>query len=167
MKKLVFVVIGIIAVIGLLTAFDGEGRKFNDCDQHPMKGKMSKDSGHPGMMQGMHNDGYQMMCEELDLTDEQKEQMEDFRINGRKDMIVAEADLKLLEIDKRSALKNKDFKQAKVVTKKIFEKKQDIAISRIEQHEQRWNILTPEQKEKAEEMMGEHHSPKRKMLKRK
>ncbi|MCK5050134.1 MAG: Spy/CpxP family protein refolding chaperone [Candidatus Cloacimonetes bacterium] len=167
MKKLVFVVIGIIAVIGLLTAFDGDGRRYNDCDQHPMKGKMFKDGGHPGMMQGMHNDGYQMMCEELDLTDEQQEQMEDLRIKNKKEMITAKANLELLEIDKRSAMKDKDFKQAKAVTKKIFEKKQDIAISRIEQHEQRWSILTPEQKEKAEELKGEHHSPKRKMMKRK
>ena len=166
MKKLVFVVIGVIAVIGLLTAFDGDGRRFNDCDQHPMKGKMLKDGGHPGMMQGMH-DGYQMMCEELDLTDEQKEQMEDLHINSRKEMIVTGADLKILEIDKRSAMKDKDFKQAKAVTKEIFKLKQQGAIKRIEQQEQRWNILTPEQKEKAEELMGEHHSPKRKMMKRK
>ena len=167
MKKLVFVVIGIIAVIGLLSAFDGDGRRFNDCDQHPMKGKMLKDGDHHNKMQGMHHDGYQMMCEELDLTDEQKEQMEDLRINNKKEMITVKASLELLEIDKRSAMRDKDFKQAKAVTNKIFEKKQDVAISRIEQHEQRWNILTPEQKEKAEEMRREHRSPKRKILKRK
>lgn len=166
MKKLAFVLIGVIAVIGLLTAFDGEGRRYNDCDQHSMKGKMFKDGGHPGMMKGMH-DGYQMMCEELDLTDKQKEQMEDLRIKNKKEMITAKANLELLEIDKRSAMKDKDFKQAKAVTKKIFKLKQEGAIKRIEQQEQRWNILTPEQKEKAEELMGEHHSPKRKMIKRK
>ncbi len=167
MKKLVFVVIGIIAVIGLLSAFDGDGRRFDDCDQHQMKGKMLKDGDHHNKMQGMHKDGYQMMCEELDLTDEQKEQMEDLRIKNKKEMITAKANLELLVIDKRSAMKDKDFKQAKVVTKEIFKKKQDIAISKIEQHEQRWNILTPEQKEKAEEMKGEHRFPKHKMLKRK
>ncbi len=166
MKKLVFVVIGVIAVIGLLTAFDGEGRKFNEGEHHPMRDKMFKDGGHPGMMKGMH-DGYQMMCEELDLTDKQKEQMEDLHIKNRKKMITAKANLELLEIDKRSAMRNKDFKQAKAVTKEISKMKQNIAISRIDQQEERWNILTPEQQEKAEELKGEHHSPKRKILKRK
>ncbi|MEA2096252.1 MAG: Spy/CpxP family protein refolding chaperone [Candidatus Cloacimonadota bacterium] len=166
MKKLVFVVIGVIAVIGLLTAFDGDCRGHNDGKHHPMRDRMFKDGGHPGMMKGMH-DGYQMMCEELDLTDKQKEQMEDLHIKNRKKMITERANLKLLDIDKRSAMKDKDFKQAKAVTKEIFKMKQDIAISRIDQQEERWNILTSEQKEKAEEMMGEHHSPKRKTLKRK
>ncbi len=166
MKKLVFVVIGVIAVVGLLTAFDGDGRGFNEGEGRPMRDKMFKDGDHPKMMQGMH-DGYQMMCEELDLTDEQKEQMEDLRIKGKKSKIVANADLELLGIDKRGAMKDKDFKQAKDITKDIFKLKQQNAISRIEQQEQRWNILTPEQKEKAEELMGEHHSPKRKIQKRK
>ncbi|MDA3813906.1 MAG: Spy/CpxP family protein refolding chaperone [Candidatus Cloacimonetes bacterium] len=166
MKKLVFVVIGVIAVIGLLTAFDGDGRGFKDCDQHQMKGRMNKDGDHPKMMQGMH-DGYQMMCEELDLTDEQKEQMEDLRIKGKKSMIAAGAELELLGIDKRDVMKDKDFKQAKAITKEMFKLKQQIAINRIEHHEQRWNILTPEQKEKAEELMGEHHSPNLNKMKRK
>ena len=166
MKKFVFVVIGIIAVIGLLTAFDGDCRGHNDGERHPMKDKMFKDGGHPKMMQRMH-DGHQMMCEELELTDEQKEQIEDLRINGKKEMITARANLKLLEIDKRSAMKDKDFKQANAVTKNIFKLKEQIAIKRIEQQEQRWNILTSEQKEKAEELMGEHHPKKIKKLKRK
>ena len=166
MKKLAFVVIGVIAVIGLLTAFDGDGRGFNEGEHHPMRGKMFKDGDHQKMMQGKHNE-YQMMCEELDLTDEQKEQMEDLHIKNRKEMITERANLELLEIDMRSAMKDKNFKQAKSVTKEIFKMKQDIAISRIDQQEERWNILTPEQKEKAEELKGEHHSPKRKILKRK
>lgn len=166
MKKLVFVVIGAIALIGLLTAFDGDGRGFNEGEGHPMKDKMFKDGDHPKMMQRMH-DGYQMMCEELDLTDEQKEQMEDLRIKGKKSKIVANADLELLGIDKRGAMKDKNFKQAKDITKEIFKLKQQNAINQIEQQEQRWNILTPEQKEKAEELMGEHHPKKIKKLKRK
>ena len=166
MKKLVFVVIGVIAVIGLLTAFDGDCGGHGDGERHPMKDKMFKGGEHPKMMQGRH-DGFQMMCEELDLTDEQKEQMEDLRISSRKDMIVTEADLKILEIDKRSALKDKDFKQAKAVTKEIFKLRQQGAIKRIEQHEQRWNILTPKQKEKAEELMEEHRPKNIKKLKRK
>jgi len=64
-------------------------------------------------------------------------------------------------------MKDKDFKQAKAVTKEIFKLKQQNAINRIEQQEQRWNILTPEQKEKAEELMGKHHSPKLNKMKRK
>jgi len=172
MKKLVFVVIGVIAVVGLLTAFDGDCRGRNDGEHHPMRDKMSKGGDHSKMMQGKH-DGFQMMCEELDLSDDQKEQMNDLRIKDKKDMIAIEADLKLLEIDKRSALKDKNFKQAKSVSREISKLKEQIAIKRIEQHEKRWNILTPEQKEKAEELMDEHprrefqNSPKLKKIKRK
>ncbi len=168
MKKLVFVVIGVIAVIGLLTAFDGDCRGSNDGEHHQMKDKMNKNGGHSGMQ-----DGYQMMCEELELTDTQKEQMEELRINSKKEMIVAESELKLLEIDKRSALKDKNFKLSKKLTGDIFEIKQEMAENRIEQQEQRWNILTSEQQEKAEEMRKEHprsesnHSPKLKKIKRK
>ncbi len=131
MKKLVFVVIGVIAVIGLLTAFDGDCRGSNDGEHHQMKDKMNKNGGHSGMQ-----DGYQMMCEELELTDTQKEQMEELRINSKKEMIVAESELKLLEIDKRSALKDKNFKLSKKLTGDIFEIKQEMAENRIEQQEQ-------------------------------
>jgi len=168
MKKLVFVVIGVIAVIGLLTAFDGDCRGSNDGEHHQMKDKMSKNGGHSGMQ-----DGYQMMCEELELTDTQKEQMEALRINNKKEMIVAESEFKLLEIDKRSALRDKNFKQSKKLTGDIFKIKQEMAEKRIEQQEQRWNILTAEQQEKAEELRKEHprkesqNSPKLKKIKRK
>ncbi|MDP8201235.1 MAG: Spy/CpxP family protein refolding chaperone [Candidatus Tenebribacter burtonii] len=167
MKKLTFVVIGIIAVIGLLTAFDGDCRGSNDGENHPMRDKMEKDGGHRGMQYG-----YQMMCEELELTDTQKDQMEELRISSKKEMIVTESDLKILEIDKRSALRDKNFKQSKKLTGDIFKIKQKMAENRIEQQEQRWNILTPEQQEKADELRKEHprresqNSPKLKKLKR-
>jgi len=157
MKKLVFVVIGVIAVIGLLTAFDGDCKEGKD---HQNKKQMMQER-------------KREVCEELELTDTQKEQMEELRISSKKEMIVAESDLKLLEIDKKSALKDKNFKQAKKIVGDIFEIKQEMAENRIEQHEQRWNILTPEQQEKAEELKKEHphreskNSPKLKKLKRK
>ncbi|MDP8204019.1 MAG: Spy/CpxP family protein refolding chaperone [Candidatus Tenebribacter mawsonii] len=169
MKKLAFVLIGIIAVIGLLTAFDGDCRGIKDGEHRSMKGKMFND----GDRQDRMHDGYEMMCEELDLTDEQKEQVEDLRISSKKEMIVAGSDLKLLEIDKRIAMKNKDFKLAKKLTGDIFEIKQEMAENRIEQQKQRWNFLTPEQQEKAEELMLDHprrefqDNPKLKKLKRK
>jgi len=157
MKKLVFVVIGVIAVIGLLTAFDG------DC-------KEGKD--HHNKKQMMQERKIEV-CEELELTNAQKEQMEELRISSKKEMITAESEIKLLEIDKRSALKDKNFKLAKKLTGDIFEIKQEMAENRIEKQEQRWNLLTPEQQEKAEEMRKEHprkesnHSPKLKKQKRK
>ena len=162
MKKLALVVIGVIAVIGLLTAFDGDGKRNDEGDCHSMKNKLEKSEEHHGMQ-----DGYQMMCEELELTDTQKEQMEELRISSKKEMITAESEIKLLEIDKKSALKDKDFKRAKKIVGDIFEIKQEMAENRIEQHEQRWNILTPEQKEKAEELKSEHHPQKLKKIKRK
>jgi len=140
MKKLVFVVIGVIAVIGLLTAFDG------DCKE----GK-----NHHNKKQ-MMNEKISDVCEELELTAAQKEQMEELRTNSKKEMISAESEIKLLEIDKKSALKDKNFKLAKKLTGDIFEIKQEMAEVRIEQQEQRWNILTPEQQAKAEEMREEH-----------
>jgi hypothetical protein len=158
MKKLAFVVIGVVAVIGLLTAFDGDGRNFRDGEHHRMK---------DGNRQERVYDGFDKMCEELELTDKQIEQLEDLKINGKKDMIVASADLKLLEIDKKTAMKEKDFKQAKAVTEEIFKIKEQMAINKIEHQEKKWNILTLEQQEKAEELRGERRPAKHKKMKRK
>ena len=158
MKKLAFVVIGVVAVIGLLTAFDGDGRNFRDGEHHRMK---------DGNRQERVYDGFDKMCEELELTDKQIEQLEDLKISGKKDMIVASADLKLLEIDKKTAMKDKDFKQAKAVTEEIFKLKEQIAINKIDHQEKRWNILTPEQQEKADELRGERRPAKHKKMKRK
>jgi len=159
MKKLVFVVIAVVAVVGILTAFDGDGCKGGN---HPRKDGMHQK--HMGKMEAQH-DRYEMICDELDLTDKQKEQLEDLRDSRQKFMIVQKSDIKLLEIDRRNAMKDKDFKLAKKLTQDIFKIKQEIAISKIEQDERRWNILTPEQQKKAEELRKEHHPAKKGMMK--
>lgn len=147
MKKLVFVLMGVLAVAALLTAFDGDDY-YNG--HHPRKEGMKRD--HMEMME-KHHEGYDMMCEELELTDKQKDEIEAFQIENQKEMVDLQADLKKLVIDQKAAHRDHDFAKIRSLTKKIFQLKEDLALQRIELKEKRWNILTEEQKEKAEELM--------------
>lgn len=160
MKKLVFVMIGVMAVAAILTAFDG------DCDN---RGNYPRKEGlHEKRMdmKGERLEGYETLCEELDLTDKQKEKLEDLKDSRKKFMIVSRSDIKLLEIDRRNAMKDKDFKSAKKLTQDIFKLKQEMAINKIEQDEKRWNVLTPEQQKKADELRKAHHPKNRGMMKK-
>lgn len=166
MKKLAFVVIGVLAVVGLLMAFDGDCKEFTGGKRHPMQERNLNNARNLGMMKDMSGQ-YEMICEQLELTEKQKEQIEDLRLSSKKFMIVSGSDIKLLRIDKRKAMKDKNFQLAKKITSDIFKIEEQMAINRIEQNEKRWNIFTPEQKEKAEELRKEHYPLNRKALNRK
>lgn len=151
MKKSYIIVITMLVFAGLLTAIE--------------KGLAQGKEDHPGMMQGRfeqkHEDGWRLghMAEELELTDSQQEYLRDLQLENKKFMIQKKAEIDILQVDKSTALKNKDFTEAKKLTAKIFEIKQEMAMNKIELQEEQWNLLTAEQKIKAEEMKfeGKHH----------
>jgi Spy/CpxP family protein refolding chaperone len=151
MKKSYIIVITILVFAGLLTAAEKGMAQGKEC--------------HPGMMQGRfeqkHEDGWMLehMAEELELTDSQLESLRDLHLENKKSMIQKKAEIDILQLDKRTAMKNKDFVEAKKLTRKIFEIKQEMAMNKIDLQEEQWNLLTAEQKLKAEEMKftGKHH----------
>ena len=150
MKKTYIIVIAILLMTGMLLAQerhvghcpDGRGEKQERCEKKPNEGMILKH-----------------MAEELELTESQIEAMHELQMNHKKFMIQIKADIELLQLDKQAAMKAKDFTEARWITEKIFEKKELIAQEKINLKEARWNLLTADQKQKAEDMKM-HHPPK-------
>ena len=98
--------------------------------------------------------------EELNLTTEQMDRMDKIRSEQMKENITLNSKIRIMEIDKRNALKDHNFDQAKKITGEIFKIKTNLAKNRIEMRKQRWEILTPEQQKKIDEKQlerGFHH----------
>ncbi|MCK4653649.1 MAG: Spy/CpxP family protein refolding chaperone [Candidatus Cloacimonetes bacterium] len=145
MKKITITIVMVFALMAILTAFE------KPCEEmEKFEGKM-----HPGREHMMREgfSGFDRIHEELDLTEKQIEKMEEMRIVHQKEMIGMHAEIDIMRIDKRSAMKKHDFDKTKKITARIFEVKKSQVIKKIEHHETMWNLLTPEQQEKAEELM--------------
>lgn len=159
MKRIILTVVGIIALSGILIAFDGH------CD-HEKEGEMH----HRGMNPEMKGDdfgGFWMLCEELELTDTQIDELEQLRIAHKKATIEIHSQIAILHVDQKSAFKDHNFDAAKKITAKIFELKKAQAIARIEHREAMWNDLTSKQQEKAEELIRKRPHPKKMTQKKK
>jgi Spy/CpxP family protein refolding chaperone len=152
MKKML-ITLSLVALV--TTAFAWDGRGMNDGQKNWNAGERP--------CQRMQDNDMETCWEELELTDSQLEKMKEFRTAQRKEMIQLRTDIQLLNIDKRAALENRDFKTAKKLVSGIYDKKETIALKRIEHREKMWNLLTPEQQEKAKELMSErrksYHRP--------
>jgi len=155
MKKIILVIAGIVAVTTMLMAFDGPGFDSRE--------KQRRDFGHPKFeSRNVEGSMFERIRDELELTKEQIKQMDKLRSSNKKECIKLKSDMNILQVDKKDALKEFNFKEAKKNTGKIFEVKKNLAIKRIELQEQRWNILDAEQQAKIEEMMqhrGKHKKP--------
>lgn len=157
MKKGYLIIIALLVLAGLLTAFEGnmerklEGK--SEC------GNRSHQKHEPGIgMREMHR------FKELELSESQTELLNELILENKKSMIQKKAELEMLQLDKTVALKDKDFMAAKKITADIYAIKQEMAIKKIELHEDQWNLLTEEQKQKAEEMNFERkHSTKNRL----
>ncbi len=151
MKKSYIIVITLLVFAGLLTAFEkGMGQDQEDCNGM-MQGRFEQKHDGNGML--MH------MTEELELTESQVENLQEIHLAHKKSMIQKHSEIKILQLDKDVAMKNKDFAEAKKITKNIFEIKQEMALEKLDLLEDQWNLLTDEQKLKAEEMdLGKKHS---------
>jgi protein CpxP len=147
-------------------------RHFN-CDDPDQNGRQAMhqrgergERGEHGQQMGKHRQGMPLagILSEVELTDAQKDQIHALQQKHQKWNIQNRADVETLQIDKREALKNKNFSLAKKLTNQISEKRNDAAIKRIELHEDVWNLLTKEQQDAAEDCMKKQ--PKRQMRNR-
>ena len=89
---------------------------------------------------------YTSFREQLNLSEQQINTMDNLRTNHQKDMITMNANLKTKEIEKQQALKNDDYKKAKSLNKDIAKIKQDIADKRVDMQKAMKDVLTEEQK---------------------
>ncbi len=163
MKKIILVIVGIVALATMLMAFDGP--EFDPCEKH------GRDFYRPKYeSRNVEGAMFERIRDELNLTKEQIKQMDELRSSNKKACIKLKSDMNILQVDKKDALKDFNFKEAKKITGKIFEIKKNLAIKRIEMQEGRWNILDAEQQAKVEELMqhrGHHKRPFEKMDKMK
>lgn len=97
------------------------------------------------------------MLEELDLSDAQLEKMGSIKTSHRKQQIRLKADLEILQIDKKEALKKKQFADAKKVNAEISKLKLQMSNAKIDQQAAIWDELTEKQQEKAEATMKNLH----------
>ncbi|RLC52765.1 MAG: hypothetical protein DRZ79_00620 [Candidatus Cloacimonadota bacterium] len=146
-----------ITVIAVLAALMTLGFAFEPGNGMRMKEGLG--NGHPDFDRPFDTDEPSFF-EELDLTTEQMEQMDKIRSEQMKENIDLNSKIKILEIDKKDALKDHNFAQAKKITDDIFKIKANLAKNRIEMKKQKWEVLTQEQQKKLDEMQLErryHH----------
>lgn len=139
MKKLLVIVAIMALTAGLFGMNCKPGRK--GMPKH--HGGYNK-KGHHGMMF--------KAFKELNLTEKQLEKVEDLKIAHKKSMIDLEASLKKVKLEKRMAMKDMDFSEAKKAVKKMYNAKEEIALKRLELHQKLYNVLTDAQKKELKEM---------------
>jgi len=150
MKKIILVIAGIVALTTMLMAFDGPG--FDPKEKHGRDFEYPK-FGPKFESRNVEDSMFERIRDELDLTKKQIQQMDELRSSNKKETIRTKADIRILEIDKKDALKIKNFTKAKKIVSDIFKLKETLAIKKIEIQEERWNILNAEQQAKVEELM--------------
>lgn len=87
---------------------------------------------------------------ELDLSEDQEDLIHDYFNDFAKKKINIMADIKIMELEKREMLKDKDFVKAKQKVNAIFEKKMKLEREKIDLKESIWKVLTKEQQDELE-----------------
>jgi len=135
-----------------------------DADHHPSKGQMpmmsqmKSQEGHFMMKQRPGRKSQQMgfpfwMAEELGLTDDQIEKIDDYQDNSRKVAIDVKADIDKLQIDQKNAMDDGNYKEARKIIDQIFLKKATLAKEQITLKEKISSILTEDQKDKLKSLL--------------
>ncbi len=85
------------------------------------------------------------MAEELGLTDDQIEKIDDYQDGARKVAIDLKADIDKLQIDKKNAMDDGNYKEARKIVDQIFLKKATLAKELITLKEKISSVLTEDQ----------------------
>ncbi len=142
------------AVLALLATplLAQDGNFHNPKGHMPMMSQKQSHEGH-FMRQGPQGKGQQMgfpfwMAEELELTDDQIEMIDDYQDVARKVAIDVKADINKLQIDQKNAMDDGNYKEARKIVDQIFLKKATLAKERITVKEKIDSVLTEDQKDK-------------------
>jgi Spy/CpxP family protein refolding chaperone len=103
------------------------------------------------------------LIEELDLTEQQKEQIRTFRHNHRLEMIDLRAEAAKITLEIREAMQKPDFRTAKKLNDQLYTKKGEIAGKGIDLREKIHQVLTEEQREQVKQMQRKQRQRKRMM----
>jgi len=87
------------------------------------------------------------LLEKLELTDKQKEQIDDLKLQNRLAIIELQADLKKITLMRHKYMADSDFNNAKKSVTEYHEKRTEIATKQIELAEKIYNLLDKKQQE--------------------
>lgn len=126
-------------------------------EEMPMMGRMHQG---PGMnkrggdceMRGERGGFGPMMFEELDLSKEQIEKIEQIKVKYRKMNIDLDAEKEKLQIDKHQAMQDMNFSEAKNIVKKISDVRLKTQNARIDEMTEITKMLSKDQIEKFREL---------------
>jgi Spy/CpxP family protein refolding chaperone len=107
-----------------------------------------------GMMQGNH---HKMMMEKLNLTDTQKEAVEELHFSHKREMIDLKADLEKKELDMQELLSKGNYTRDDYIgkVKAISSAKEKMALVKANHKMDVYDLLTDEQRKTFNEMKGQ------------
>lgn len=142
MKRSIMMLMAIVFLSTIILAQPRQGRR----DQERPKG---------------HKERFEKMAEALELTDDQRKQVEDIRFQSMKSTKVLKNDLGEKEAKLRTltTADNPDGKAVKSLAKQIGDIRGDLFVMKVESRLQIRAVLDEKQKLKFD-MMGEHHRRK-------
>ena len=107
----------------------------------------------PGYMKGLASG---KMAEKLDLTEDQQAKIEDLRYENQKKKIDLQADMRKTQLEMKHEMQKDNVDREKVM--KLVEESGELKIqlrkAQVQQMLDVKDVLTPEQREEAKEMMG-------------
>ncbi len=129
-----------------------------------MRGRGCYQSDHHKMM--MQSDHHKMMMEKLNLTDTQKDAVEELHFSHKREMIDLKAALELKQLDKQELLSKGNYTRDDYLGKvtALSNAKDKMALAKANHRMDVYDLLTEEQRKTFDEMKG-HKGNKRNMNK--
>ena len=158
MKKLIFgtALILALAIVGLSAKGFSEGGGEMGGRGHGMKGMHGKGMKGMGMMgpQMPGGDFYDQFSDDLKLTDQQLEKIEQLQTNFESSQLDKKQELERLMLDMKNQMKE-DYDRAKIESlyKKAIDLKTDLQLKALTYKLDLVDVLTDEQREKMKEIM--------------
>jgi Spy/CpxP family protein refolding chaperone len=158
MKKLIFgtALILALAIVGLSAKGFSEGAGEMGGRGHGMKGMHGKGMRGMGMMgpQMPGGDFYQRFSDDLNLTDQQVEKIEQLQTNFESSQLDKKQELERLMLDMKNQMKE-DYDRSKIESlyKKAIDLKTDLQLKAMNYKLDLVDVLTDEQREKMKEIM--------------
>jgi len=140
------------------TSKPGMGPRFNmeNCTGNGpgvMGHKMGNDHNSRFKKDGMGKDHFgPAMIEQLDLSKDQFEKIHQIKMKYEKNEIEIEADIKKSRIDRREAMRNMNFDEAKKIVKQMSEIRTKKNLSKIDEMAEITKLLSKEQLEKFKDL---------------
>lgn len=163
MKKIIVTLLTVVMVAGALMAFPrGYAKGMGNNGQGYNRGNMNMPMHHPPMRRdgklrklGRGSMMLRRIFSQLDLTDTQMDKLDKIRSKYKLQNIELRGKIKTLDFQKREAIKNHEYDNAKKIVGKVSDIRKTIAENRMDNIKELWNVLTDKQKEKADKLIKE------------